>query len=49
MLYQIRISVQINSFVANYIAEFSDRHRMFYRRVGMDRFYLLQILRYLIS
>lgn len=31
---------QINSFVANYIAEFSDRHRMFYRRVGMDRFYL---------
>ena len=31
---------QINSFVANYIAEFSDRYRMFYRRVGTDRFYL---------
>ena len=31
---------QINSFVANYVAEFADRFHMFYRRVGTDRFYL---------
>lgn len=30
----------INSFVANFVAEFADRYQMFYRRVGMDRFYL---------
>ena len=31
---------QINGFVANFVAEFADRYHMFYRRVGMDRFYL---------
>ena len=30
----------INSFVANFVAEFSEQFHMFYRRVGMDRFYL---------
>ncbi|MBP2620258.1 DHH family phosphoesterase [Streptococcus panodentis] len=30
----------INSFVANFVAEFAEQFRMFYRRVGMDRFYL---------
>lgn len=30
----------INSFVANFVAEFSEKYQMFYRRVGMDRFYL---------
>ena len=31
---------QINSFVANFVAEFADKNEIFYRRVGMDRFYL---------
>ncbi|MEW4354828.1 DHH family phosphoesterase [Streptococcus pneumoniae] len=31
---------QINSFIANFVAEFADQNAMFYRRVGMDRFYL---------
>ena len=31
---------QINSFVANFVAEFSEQFHMFYRRVSMDRFYL---------
>lgn len=31
---------QINSFVANFVAEFTEKHQIFYRRVGMDRFYL---------
>ena len=30
----------INSFVANYVAEFTGKHQMFSRRVAMDRFYL---------
>lgn len=30
----------INSFVANFVAEFAGRYKMFSRRVGMDRFYL---------
>ena len=30
----------INSFVANYVAEFTGKHKMFSRRVAMDRFYL---------
>ena len=30
----------INSFVANFVAEFSEQFHMFYRRVGMDRYYL---------
>lgn len=30
----------INSFVANYVAEFTGKHQMFSRRVTMDRFYL---------
>ena len=30
----------VNSFVANFVAEFSDQFHMFYRRVGMDRYYL---------
>ena len=30
----------INSFIANFVAEFSEQFHMFYRRVGMDRFYL---------
>lgn len=30
----------INSFVANFVAEFTGKHQMFSRRVGMDRFYL---------
>ncbi|CYK99851.1 DHH family protein [Streptococcus pneumoniae] len=31
---------QINSFVANFISEFSEKYMMFSRRVSMDRFYL---------
>ena len=31
---------QINSFVANFVEEFTRQHKMFSRRVGMDRFYL---------
>jgi len=30
----------INSFVANFVAEFAGRYKMFSRRVDMDRFYL---------
>ena len=30
----------INSFVANFVAEFTGKHQMFSRRVAMDRFYL---------
>jgi len=30
----------INSFVANFVAEFTGKHKMFSRRVAMDRFYL---------
>ena len=30
----------INSFVANFVAEFTGKHQMFSRRVTMDRFYL---------
>lgn len=30
----------INSFVANYVAEFTGKYKMFSRRVAMDRFYL---------
>lgn len=30
----------INSFVANFISEFAEKHAMFSRRVSMDRFYL---------
>ena len=30
----------INSFIANFVEEFTARYHMFYRRVGMDRFYL---------
>ena len=30
----------INSFVANYVAEFTGKYKMFSRRVTMDRFYL---------
>ena len=30
----------INSFIANFVAEFAEQFHMFYRRVGMDRFYL---------
>ena len=30
----------VNSFVANFIAEFAEDYQMFYRRVGTDRFYL---------
>lgn len=30
----------INSFVANFVAEFTGKHQMFSRRVVMDRFYL---------
>ena len=30
----------INSFVANFVAEFTGKHKMFSRRVTMDRFYL---------
>ena len=30
----------INSFVANYVAEFTGKYQMFSRRVAMDRFYL---------
>lgn len=30
---------QINSFVANFIANFAQSHHIFYRRVDMDRFY----------
>ncbi|MDQ0222572.1 DHH family phosphoesterase [Streptococcus moroccensis] len=32
---------QVNSFIANFVTEFTDRHQIFYRRVGMDRFYLV--------
>ncbi|WP_303972421.1 DHH family phosphoesterase [Streptococcus merionis] len=32
---------QVNSFVANFVTEFTDKHQIFYRRVGMDRFYLI--------
>lgn len=31
---------QINSFIANFVAAFSSQNAMFYRRVGMDRFYV---------
>lgn len=31
---------QINSFVANFISEFSEKYMMFSRRVSMERFYL---------
>lgn len=31
---------QVNSFVANFVTEFTEKHRIFYRRLGMDRFYL---------
>ena len=31
---------QINSFVANFVAGFAERYQIFYRRVGMDRFFL---------
>lgn len=31
---------QVNSFVANFVTSFTEQHRIFYRRVGMDRFYL---------
>ncbi|MGT2845858.1 DHH family phosphoesterase [Streptococcus massiliensis] len=31
---------QINSFIANFISEFAERYQIFYRRVGVDRFYL---------
>ena len=30
----------INGFIANFVEEFSEKYHMFYRRVGMDRFYL---------
>ena len=30
----------INSFVANFVSEFTEKYAMFSRRVGMDRFYL---------
>ena len=30
----------INSFVANFLSEFTEKYAMFSRRVGMDRFYL---------
>lgn len=30
----------INSFIANFVEEFTAHYHMFYRRVGMDRFYL---------
>ena len=30
----------INTFIANFVEEFTAQYHMFYRRVGMDRFYL---------
>ena len=30
----------INGFIANFVEEFSEKYHIFYRRVGMDRFYL---------
>ena len=47
MSYQIRISVAINSFIANFVEEFSANYHMFYRRVGMDRFYFLPTIPFL--
>ncbi|MGT2756765.1 DHH family phosphoesterase [Streptococcus ovuberis] len=32
---------QINSFVANFVKEFTDKHQIFYRRIDMDRFFLM--------
>lgn len=32
---------QINSFVANFVKEFTDKYQIFYRRIDMDRFFLM--------
>lgn len=32
---------QINSFVANFVKEFTDKYQIFYRRIDMDRFFLI--------
>ena len=40
MLCLIQISVASMDLLQTFVEEFSEKYHMFYRRVGMDRFYL---------